>query len=156
MEFSGPLPRLNDLDGGKTQEKIDLVFTKYRYYKSITFEEREASTTASYSDIPRSYTGTTSDQTANIAIYNVDEPEARQNYIDRIEKAVRKLPFRLRNLIEKRYMQEDDETDFNVYTNILEISRTKYTNMRFEAFYRIVILFHELRILNIRELVKEG
>ncbi|WP_436241755.1 hypothetical protein [Paenibacillus sp. LjRoot56] len=46
----------------------------------------------------RQRTNTISDQTANIAIYNVDEPAKRKKHCERLEAAVRKLP-RLERLL---------------------------------------------------------
>ncbi|WP_245240480.1 MULTISPECIES: hypothetical protein [Paenibacillus] len=81
---------------------------KYRIYKYLSVEEREAGTTAAYSDIPRSSpTNVTSDQTANIAIYNVDSQAYREEYCKRVGRAVKRMPKMESFLIESRYMTKE-------------------------------------------------
>ncbi|WP_246029134.1 ArpU family phage packaging/lysis transcriptional regulator [Paenibacillus humicus] len=155
QEFDlGPLPNLNDLDGKKTQAAIEAVFEKYLFYKSITFEEREASTTASYSDIPRSYTGTTSDQTGSIAMYNVDEPERRRIFMDKVRAGVRKLPVTERTLIDFRYMQDEYKRDLDVFQTDMPMGKNRYMEIRLRAFYRLAFIFHDFRLLQVKDLTR--
>ncbi|WP_055108911.1 ArpU family phage packaging/lysis transcriptional regulator [Paenibacillus ihumii] len=153
-EFDLKIPRLDDLDGAKTQKSIEAVFEKYRFYKSITFEEREATTTASYEDRPSGPTNVISDQTANVAIFNVDEPERRRVFMHKIERAVSKLPGQERLLISKRYMEDDYKRDYQIYDTEMPMSKTKYTNLRLRAFYRLAFTLSDFRIINIQSLVK--
>ncbi|WP_336774246.1 ArpU family phage packaging/lysis transcriptional regulator [Paenibacillus sp. MMO-58] len=129
---------LEGLDRRRTQAAVEEALEKYRICKTITFEEREASTTQSYSDMPRSYTGTTSDQTANIAVHNVDKPAQRRAYCEWIERHVKKLPHKERMLIVERYMKDDYVKDFAVY-QLLEVSQGTYTKIRWKAFYKLAL-----------------
>ncbi|WP_336772319.1 ArpU family phage packaging/lysis transcriptional regulator [Paenibacillus sp. MMO-58] len=133
---------LPDLDGKKTKAKIEDIFDKYRIFKMLDFEEREATTTQSYSDMPTGK-GTVSDQTANIAIYNVDEPESRRAFMERVERAVKRLHPQERLLIEERYMKEDYVFDFVVFNQKFNpaISREKYKKLREAAFYKLALAF---------------
>ncbi|MEK3873668.1 MULTISPECIES: ArpU family phage packaging/lysis transcriptional regulator [unclassified Paenibacillus] len=153
-EFDFKIPRLDDLDGSKTQKAIEAVFEKYRFYKSITFDEREPTMTASYEDRPSGPTNVTSDQTANVAVFNVDEPARRRIFIQKIERAVSKLPVQERLLISKRYMEDDYKRDYQIYDTEMPMSKTKYTNLRLRAFYRLAFTLSDFRILNIQTLVK--
>ncbi|MCY9765030.1 transcriptional regulator [Paenibacillus alvei] len=134
---------LPELDRKKTQTAVEDALEKYRIFKYVSFEEREASITASYSDMPRSNTNVTSDQTADIAIYNTDMQEARKTYCDRIERAVRRLPRMERFLIEERYMSDDAEyiTDYNVYCFKFQppIGKDTYAKIRWKAFYKLAL-----------------
>lgn len=134
---------LPELDAEKTKQAVIDAFEKYRLYRYLTFEEREAITTASYSLTPRSETGVASDQTGNIAIYNVDAQAARKAYCDRIERAVARLPRMERFLIERRYMAEDSKyiTDQHVYNFEFQppISQPTYKKFRWEAFYKLAL-----------------
>ncbi|MGG4219605.1 ArpU family phage packaging/lysis transcriptional regulator [Paenibacillus jamilae] len=96
---------LPGIDQERTQSEVEAAFEKYRLYKFLTFEEREAKTTAIWSDSPRSFTGTTTDQTASIAIHNVDTPAARREYCERIERIVRRLP-RMEKFLYRRKVYE--------------------------------------------------
>lgn len=138
MQLNFELP---ELDRRRTQQAVESALEKYRIFKTITFDEREANTTAGYSDMPRSYTGTTTDQTASIAIHNVDVPAQRRAYCERIERAVRRLHPKERLLIEERYMKEDYVYDFAVYNQKFNppISKGTYIKIRWKAFYKLAL-----------------
>ncbi|GBF73134.1 transcriptional regulator [Paenibacillus sp. 598K] len=150
MEFELP-----ELDKKRTQVVVEAVLEKYRMFKTITLEEREASTTASYSDMPRSYTGTTSDQTANIAIHNVDGAAVRREYCNKIDRAVKRLHPKERLLIEERYMKDDYVFDWMVYQQIFNpaISKDTYIKIRWKAFYRLAFILDDMHILQIESIV---
>lgn len=134
---------LPELDRRKTQKAVEAALEKYRLFKYLTFDEREASVTSSLSDTPPGYTGTTSDQTGNIAAHNVDAQAHRRSYCERIERAVKRLPRMERFLIEERYMSEDAQylTDHNIYCFKFQppISAVTYANIRWRAFYKLAL-----------------
>lgn len=144
---------LPELDRKATQSKVEDELEKYRIYKYLTFEEREASVTASSEPRFHGPTNQTSDQTGSIAIYNVDEQERRKHFCERVERAVRHLPRMERFLIEERYMSEEAEylTDYNVYCFKFQppISEKTYAKIRWRAFYKLALN------LNIAVLIKE-
>lgn len=134
---------LPEIDRERTQAAVEAAFERYRINKFLTFEMREASTTTSLSATPRSDTGTTSDQTASIAIHNVDSMAARRDYCERIERMVSRLPKMEKFLIEKKYMSNDHDyiTHEKVYS--LEfappISSGTYGKLRWKAFYKLAL-----------------
>lgn len=134
---------LPELDRKATQAKVEEYLEKYRLFKYLTFEEREASTTASSTPRYHGPTNQTGDQTGSIALYNVDEQERRKQYCEWIERAVHRLPKMERFLIETRYMAEDAEylTDFNVYYHKFQpaISEKTYSKIRWKAFYKLAL-----------------
>jgi len=152
------LPDLPQLDNKKTKSAVEGIMEKYRLYKYVSFEEREASTTASWSDTPKGFTGTKSDQTANIAIHNVDQRAARKSFCERVERAVNELPKMERFLIQKRYMTNDSDyiTDHHVYNFEFQPPRSKdtYGKIRNKAFYRLILKFDDLNILRLSDVSK--
>ncbi|WP_339271509.1 ArpU family phage packaging/lysis transcriptional regulator [Paenibacillus sp. FSL K6-1330] len=132
---------LPELDRKKTREAVEAALEKYRLFKSIAFEEREAQVTAAWSDMPKGFTGTTSDQTASIATHNVDVPAARRAYCERIERAVGRLPRRERQLISERYLNIDCDYDYVVYNQVIDppISETTYYQRKWKAFYKLAL-----------------
>lgn len=132
---------LPELDRKKTQAAVEAALEKYRICKSTTFEEREAGTTAGYEERIGGNANTISDQTANIAIYNVDAPAARRAYCERIERAVQKLPRRERFLITERYLNCDCDYDYVVYSQVFDppISEFTYYKLKWKAFYKIAL-----------------
>lgn len=131
------------LDKKRTKIAVEAALERYRIYKYLTFEEREASTTASYSDTPRSITNVTSDQTASIAIYNVDEHNKRVTYCERVEQAIERLPHAEKFLIEQRYLckEADYITDYNVYCFKFDppISEKTYAKIRWRALAKLAL-----------------
>jgi ArpU family phage transcriptional regulator len=134
---------LPELDRKATQAKVEEHLEKYRLFKYLTFEEREASITSSSTPRFHGSTNQTSDQTASIALYNVDEQEKRKQFCERTERAVKRLPKMERFLIEERYMSEDAEylTDYNVYCFKFQppISERTYVKIRWKAFYKVAL-----------------
>ncbi|MEB4785013.1 ArpU family phage packaging/lysis transcriptional regulator [Paenibacillus jamilae] len=147
---------LQELDPKKTKSAVEGVLQKYRMYRYLVFEEREAGTTASYSDTPNGYTGTTSDQTAKIAVYNADVKEFRKSYCERVERAVNTLPKKEKLLIQKRYMTNDADyiTDGHVYNFEFQppCNKDTYGKIRRKAFYRLILKLDDFKILRISEI----
>lgn len=134
---------LPELDRKATQQAVESALEKYRLFKYLTFEEREASITASSEVRYHGPTNQTSDQTGDIAIHNADIQRQRKHYCERIERAVSRLPKMERFLIEERYMSQDADylTDFNVYCHKFQppISHVTYGKIRWKAFYRLAL-----------------
>ncbi|MFM1655567.1 ArpU family phage packaging/lysis transcriptional regulator [Brevibacillus sp. B_LB10_24] len=134
---------LPELDRKKTQKAVEAALEKYRLYKYLTFEEREASVTASYEHRDGGRSNQTSDQTAGIAVHNVDEQTARRAYCERVERAVNRLPRMERFLIQERYMGADSEyiTDYSIYCHRFNppISEFTYYKIKWKAFYKIAL-----------------
>ncbi|MGE7827832.1 ArpU family phage packaging/lysis transcriptional regulator [Paenibacillus sp. NPDC093718] len=149
-------PFLPELDRRKTQSAVEAIFEKYRIYKTITFEVRETSVTASYTERFHGPTNVTSDQTASVAIYNVDMPAARKQYCEIIESIVERLGEREQTLIRERYMKQDDVFDYKVYNHILEppVSKDTYTKIRTRAFYKLALALADRGLLKLQELDK--
>lgn len=128
------------LDEKKTRQAVIDAMDKYRICKYLTADEREASTTASYSDMPRSNTGVTSDQTASIAVHNVAQQQARKDYCERVERAVSRLDKRGRILMTERYMRDEDIKDIDIYMEHLKVSPVTYTKIKWRTFYKFALI----------------
>jgi ArpU family phage transcriptional regulator len=134
---------LPELDRKATQSAVEAELEKYRLYKYLIFEEREASVTASSEVRYHGSTNQTSDQTGSIAIYNADQQRYRKEYCGRLERAVSRLPKMERFLIEERYMTQDGDylTDYQVYCFKFQppVSAMTYAKIRWKAFYRLAL-----------------
>lgn len=132
---------LPEIDRKRTQEAVEGVFEQYRMYKFLSFEEREASITSSATERFHGPTNVTSDQTASIAIHNVDTQAKQKNFCERIERVVRRMPRMERFLIEERYMtfEHDYITDQHIYNHVFQpqISEGRYRQIRWRAFYKL-------------------
>lgn len=134
---------LPEIDRKSTQQAVEDELEKYRIFKYLSFEEREASVTASSEQRFHGPTNVTSDQTGSIAIYNADQQKMRAEFCHRVERAVARLPKMERFLIEERYMSVDAEylTDYNVYSFKFQppISEKTYSKIRWKAFYKLAL-----------------
>lgn len=134
---------LPELDRKETQKAVEAALEKYRIFKYITFDEKEASVTSHIDEIGGGKSNLTSDQTGSIAISNVDQQEYRKRYCFRMERAVQRLPRMERFLVEERYMGEESEyiTDYNVYCFKFKppISPMTYSSIRWKAFYKLAL-----------------
>ena len=134
---------LPELDRKATQKAVEQALEKYRLFKYLDFEEREASTTASTEVRYHGPTNQTGDQTGSIAIYNVDEQQKRKDYCLRVERAVNRLPPMEKFLIEKRYLASDADYiyDYKIYEFEFKprISSVTYAKLRWKAFYRLAL-----------------
>ncbi|ASA21287.1 hypothetical protein B9T62_11115 [Paenibacillus donghaensis] len=119
----------------EVRSKMETEFERYRLWKFITFQEREVSITAAWSDTPKGFTGTVSDQTGNIAAYNVNEPERRRQFCERVEYAVSRLPHKEQQVITQRYMQREVTFDFVVFNQTIDppMSRGTYDKIKARA-----------------------
>lgn len=140
-KFPPDNPDLPELDGKRTKEAVEAALEKYRIFMTTDVEEREASTTSSLSNTPRGNTGTTSDQTGDIATYNIDIKKQRQDYCRRVDRVVNRLHPMEKLLIEERYMKSPYVFDYQVYTFKFKppISPGKYKKLRRNAIYQIAL-----------------
>lgn len=147
---------IRELDVKKIKKVVEGAFEDYRYFKNSIHEEKEATITASYNERFHGPTNETSDQTADVAIYNVDGPAARKAYCEKIERAVNSLYQKERLLITERYMKDEYMNDLKVYSFIFNppISKETYSKIREKAFYRLALRFDDLRLLEIKTLYK--
>lgn len=145
---------LPELDRKKTQKAVEAALSKYRLYKYLTFDEREASITASYDLREGGSTNLTSDQTASIAVHNIDGQAERRNFCERLERVVSRLPRMERHLITERYMGCDSEyiTDYAIYNNHFNppISDFTYYKIKWKAFYKIALAL-DIQVVKVSE-----
>ncbi|KON69922.1 transcriptional regulator [Peribacillus butanolivorans] len=143
---------LPELDRKETQKALEETLKKYRLYKYLLYEEREASVTSSPEVRYHGPTNQTGDQTGSIAIYNTDQQTYRKNFCKRLECAVSRLPKLERFLIEERYMQEESDylTDYNVYCFKFQpaISEKTYSKIRWKAFYKVALNLNIAVLIN--------
>lgn len=135
---------LPKLDRKRTQSAVEGALERYRIFSIMAFEEREAVITASYQERYHGPTNQTSDQTASVAIHNVDASAQRRAYCDWIEQAVKRLHPKERLLIEERYMKQDYIYDYQIYSNVFDppISEGTYYKLRWKAFYKLALILN--------------
>lgn len=133
------LTLLPEIDEKATKQAVERVLEKYRIYKLQVSLDRLPTITADYSFIPRSYTGTTSDSTADVAIANIDYERERIQFLNRIHTAVNRLTPRERAIIIQVYLADEPMYDYEVYTE-LNMSERQYYRIKFQTFIKLAYL----------------
>lgn len=149
---------LPELDRRRTQITIENMLEKYRIFKTVTFEAREASTTYSYAERFHGPTNVTSDQTAAVATHNVDVPAARRAYCAAIDSVVERLDTREQQLVRERYMRRDEMYDYTIYNHVFDppVSKDTYVKIRSKAFYKMALALGDLGLLSLTPLMKSS
>ncbi|MNL07082.1 hypothetical protein D3C87_1277420 [compost metagenome] len=124
------------VDENATREAVEKYLLQAREYKVTEYIPEEPSMTASYSDMPRSNTGLTSDQTGDLVTRMLDEIERRRKHVERAEKAISRLGWKQQKLIRARYMDEDDSWDYDTAQQI-GYSDRHYRRIKSIAIYRL-------------------
>jgi len=109
---------------------------KYRFFKTTPVERIEATITRSYEARYHGATGTTSDPTAKTAIHNVDVPQIRREFIEKVERIVSRLPFNEAVIVKMLYMSKSEPFETQVRSS-LKLSERLFNTRRDTAFLRI-------------------
>ncbi len=130
---------LPEIDREATKKAVENSLEKYRFYLLSVPEEKIPRITASYSLIPPSNTNAFYSSTEQVAIERVDLERERLEYIERIRRAVNRLGTRERELIIKRYLEEDEVYDYEIY-NELGMSERRYYRLKGRIFYKLAFI----------------
>lgn len=126
---------LPEIDRDKTKLAVEKALETYRYYSLQVSLDRLPSITASYSLTPAA-SNLPSSSTENSAMANVDYEQQRLRYINRIANAVNRLPALERKIIFKRYLEENEMFDYQIYAE-LNMSERNYYRMKSRLFYKL-------------------
>ena len=149
------LSSLPELDRRRTQVTIESMLEKYRIFKTVTFEAREAGVTYSYNERFHGPTHTVTDQTAAIAAHNVEVPAARRAFCAALDTVVDRLDTREQQLVRERYMRRDEVYDYTVYNHVFDppVSKDTYVKIRSKAFYKMALALSDLGMLSLGSLM---
>ncbi|PJW19278.1 ArpU family transcriptional regulator [Geobacillus thermodenitrificans] len=128
--------KLPEIDREKTKEAVEAALEKYRFYLLTIPEERLPKVTATYSLVPPAHTNAFHSSTESAVIDKVDFERERDEYMERIRRAVNRLNKLERELIVKRYLTLEEPYDYDVY-NDMGISESTFYRIREKAFYKL-------------------
>ena len=132
MQISFNLP---EIDREKTKQAVEQALEQYRMYSLQISLNKLPSITASYSLMPVSNSLPTS-STENAAIDNVDYETKRLKYINWIANAVNRMSKLERKIIYKRYLEDTELFDYQIYTE-LNMSERNYYRLKSRLFYKL-------------------
>ncbi|WP_242694923.1 ArpU family phage packaging/lysis transcriptional regulator [Pseudogracilibacillus auburnensis] len=130
---------LPEIDRDKTKKNVEAALEKYQIMLLMDPEECEPKITASFRLAPSSPTNEFHSTTEDVALERIEITEKRRNYINRIRKAVNRLNYQERTIIIKRYINDDDIYDYEVY-NEMGFSERKYYRIKARAFYKLAFI----------------
>lgn len=130
---------LPEIDRDATKKNVEAALEKYQIMLLMDPEEYEPKITASFRLAPSASTNEFHSTTEEIAVQRIDMIEKRRKHINKIRKAVNRLNYQERTVIIKRYLNEDDIFDYEVY-NELGFSERKYYRIKARAFYKLAFI----------------
>lgn len=125
-----------EIDRESTRDAVEERLESARLYKRLGFVRREMKMTRSSK--PR-YHGPTNEVTQpveEIAIYNVEAEQRMKEQYEQVERAVSRLGRLERLIITKRYLEDEEVFDYNVYSEI-HVSERKYYRLKSSAIYKL-------------------
>jgi ArpU family phage transcriptional regulator len=134
----------------KARKQVEAAFEKYRIYLFALPEENLPKITPSYSIIPPTKNNQFHSTTEDIAIKRVDFEREQHEYLSIIQKAVNKCTEEERTILIKRYLEEEDIFDYQVY-NEIGLSESVFYKKKKKALEKLAII---LGILNVDEYKK--
>jgi ArpU family phage transcriptional regulator len=135
------------IDEERTQENIERFLEEVRIYRQIGFVRREVKTTQGYTLRQHGPTNVTSDQTADAAIWNADTESRIKRNSENLDRAIKCLRKRQREVIEKRYLDIDaaDDYDYQLSEELLISTRT-FRRIKYKALYTLAFML-DLEVL---------
>lgn len=127
---------LPEINREKTKEAVEAALEKYRMYLLSIPEEKVPKVTATYSLQPPAFTNEFHSPTESAVIDKVDLEREREKYIEWIRKAINKLNYKERELIVKRYLEEEEMYDYELY-NQMGMSERKFYRLKARVFYKL-------------------
>jgi ArpU family phage transcriptional regulator len=127
---------LPQIDREKTKEAVEAALEKYRMFLLSVPEEKVPKVTASYSLLPPAFTNAFHSPIEDAVIDKVDKEKEREQYIEWVRKAINKLNFKEREMIVKKYLEDDELYDYELY-NEMGMSERKFYRLKSRVFYKL-------------------
>jgi ArpU family phage transcriptional regulator len=136
MQLSFNLPEINREE---TKKAVEAALEKYRMYLLMEPLDYDTKITQSFSATPPSNTNEFHSKTESLVVKKLDQEKARIDYLKRIRLAVSRLSRDERLVINKRYLNEEDVFDYEVF-NEIGFSERKYYRVKARAFYKLAFI----------------
>lgn len=130
---------LPKIDREATRKKVEEALQTARIYKQIGLVRREMKVTPAYEPRFHGQTNKVNRPAEEVAAWNVDTERRMQEVTERVERAVARLGYREREIIRKRYLEDEDAADYLVYTE-LGMSERQYYRIKARAFYKLAFM----------------
>jgi ArpU family phage transcriptional regulator len=131
--------QLPEIDREATRNKVEEALETTRIYKQIGFVPREVKSTPSYEPRFHGPTNVNSKPTEEIASYNVDTEELMRQTCEAVDRAVNRLWKKERDIIQQRYLDNEDAFDYLLCFEMSMSERT-YRRIKADAIYKLAFM----------------
>ncbi|MFD1179227.1 ArpU family phage packaging/lysis transcriptional regulator [Paenibacillus puldeungensis] len=127
---------LMEINREETRRRTEKELETARVYNKVGFVRKEIKNTPNYE--PREHQGTNaiSKPCEDVAVWNVDNEVRLKQAHERVQTGLRALKRVERQIIEMRYLEDEDVTDFQVYME-LHLSERSYYRRKSGALYKM-------------------
>ncbi|MDM5155864.1 ArpU family phage packaging/lysis transcriptional regulator [Bacillus sp. DX1.1] len=143
---------LPKIDRAATQERLEGVLESVRIYRQFGMIRKEMKVTPSYEIREHGPTHAVGKPLEDVALANVQQSK-REEWLEkmsfRIDQAVSRLSKNQRDIIVKRYLEDEEVFDYMVYNKIGMSERT-YRRNKSRAFYKLAFALR-LEVYEIEE-----
>jgi ArpU family phage transcriptional regulator len=130
-----------EIDKEATRRRVEQYLETARIYRQIGFVRREMKVTATLEPRYHAKTNAVGKPAEKTAVWNVDNEARIRDIEERVEHAVARLGSLEKQIIEKRYLGDEDVFDYDVYTE-LHLSERKYYRLKSKALFKLAYMLH--------------
>ncbi|MGD6847271.1 ArpU family phage packaging/lysis transcriptional regulator [Rossellomorea aquimaris] len=130
---------LPEIDRKKTKAAVESAFEKYRFYLLMVPEDKLPKVTATYSIVPPSFSNEFYSSTEQAAIKRIELEMERENYIKWLVRGINRLNKLEREIIFKRYLEDEEVFDYEIY-NEIGMSERRYYRLKARVFYKLAFI----------------
>ncbi|UKS64700.1 ArpU family phage packaging/lysis transcriptional regulator [Rossellomorea marisflavi] len=127
---------LPEIDREKTKAAVETALENYRFFLLAIPESNLPKLTASYSLVPPAFSNQFHSSTEQTVINRVDQEIAQKKHIEWVLMGVNRLNKVEREIIYKRYLNDDEMYDYELY-NELGMSERRYYRIKARIFYKL-------------------
>lgn len=128
-----------EIDRETTRQRVEEYLEMARIYSQIGFVRREMKVTAAPDPRYHGPTNAVGRPAEEVAAWNVDTEERMKEITEKVQKAVSRLGKLERQIIEKRYLEDEDTHDYHVYMD-LHMSERRYYRLKSKAIYKLAFM----------------
>ncbi|MFA3774479.1 ArpU family phage packaging/lysis transcriptional regulator [Bacillus safensis] len=127
----------------ETRKRVVNILDNYRLYLLQVPDEMLPKITAVFSIMPPAATNAFHSSTESTAVKRIDREQKRNAYLERVQRAVNRLPYNERQIIIKRYMQQEPVFDYQVY-NEIGMSERSYSRLKGKTILDLAYALNEV------------
>jgi ArpU family phage transcriptional regulator len=130
---------LPEIDRDKTKAAVESALEKYRFYLLMVPEDKLPKITATYSLVPPSFSNEFHSSTEKAVMDRIELDIARNKHIEWVLRGVNRLSKMEREIIYKRYLEDDEVFDYEIY-NEIGMSERRYYRLKARIFYKLAFI----------------